>query len=158
MSTNLIFTQNNNKSFENKTIIFPLYTHILECEQQLLFETQFVVQSTETSSISFLWKQALKNLPNGLQQDFCIKLLEDVGILFYQLVRSKSKMDYTIALINYVKLRSDGPVFSSSLLSQLTSYFHTVFDTLDLQSVEDVFSTAHAYLSKFDEIKHAPIF
>lgn len=90
--------------------------------------------------------------------NWMIKLLEDVGILVHYLCKSKSFSEYSMAILLFVKLRTDGPILNSDLLSQLEEYFKRLFGEHEVQGVEECLSSARQYLNRFDEVKKSPIF
>lgn len=134
----------------------PTYTIIQECEKQLLEE--WTVQSIEEfipkKAYDFVFDQYFK-FKGG---DFCVKLLEDVCLLVAQLVNSTNKVDYTIALITFVKLRNQGSLYSGSHLGCLSDYFHKVFDSFEVQSVDSTFKSLRGYLDRYEEVRNAPVF
>lgn len=140
-----------------ENILLPTYSHVKECEAAVLNE--FVVQSITED---FALEQGLNFLrsffPSGENGAYCVKLLEDVLLLINGIVRSRSKADYTIALVTFVKLRMDGPLFCSRTLSQITEKFHSLFDNFEVQSVEETFSTMRDYLSYYERVKESPMF
>ena len=146
---------------EKKTrILLPTYSHISECEQMVKNEV-FKVQSLDDPSSWFEGLNKIKALIEHMPDaDYCIKLLEDLCLLMYSITNSKTKVDYTIALVTFIKLRCGGPLFSSSMLAKVTSYFHTLFfkDGMEVQSVESIFDDAREYLDKYTQLKELPIF
>lgn len=141
-------------------ILLPTYTHIQECEQQLLNEIQ--VQSLDFSNNLATLMSAMSELKKmvgtSIDHIYWIKLLEDVALMTHAIINSKNKADYAIALITFVKLRTDGPLFSNSNLSLLTSRFQQLFDEPEVQSFDVDFTLIRDYLDKYEDIRNAPIF
>lgn len=140
----------------------PTYTHVRDCELEVLRITadNFTVQSAETRSVEVAdIMSGIKNMfGEGGQGPFFVKLLEDVLLLLRGLTTSKTKTDYTIALVTFVKLRMDGPLFSSRTLSLLSSKFQALFEGFEVQSVEETFESLRDYLSYYEKIRDSPVF
>lgn len=141
----------------HQEILLPTYSHVAECEKQVL--ESFEVQSSEIQATIDYGLLKMRNLfPAGELSTYCAKLFEDIMLLINGIVKSKSKYDYSIALITFVKLRMDGPLFSSKVLSCLTEKFLSLFESFQVQSVEDTFSDLRDYLSYYERVKNSPVF
>jgi len=90
--------------------------------------------------------------------DYFIKLLEDIITTVYFLVKAKSKTDYGVILINFIKLRFPGPLLSSSRLTFVQQNFDKIFATELAEQTDDVFVKARNITNKFEEVRKAPIF
>jgi hypothetical protein len=118
----------------SENILLPTYSYVQECEKQVLKE--FAVQSSDVQATIDYGLLKMRSLfPAGELSTYCAKLFEDIMLLINGIVKSKSKYDYTIALITFVKLRMDGPLFSSKVLSCLTEKFLSLFESFQVQSV-----------------------
>ncbi len=147
------------------TPTFPIYTHIAECEQEVI-ETEkirrWVVQSLDATAYHF--GHAGRWLGNKLANsswdgDYINKLIEDVIFLVKMLTKSKSADDYLFALLTFCKFQTpDVKVLSSKFYERLVTFFKSLFSAFELQSVEDTFATCKDFLGKYEEIKNAPIF
>jgi hypothetical protein len=135
----------------------PLYTHVSECEKQVL-NSAIQIQSVDDYIPKMLYDGVMSKIFEASGIEFMGKLLEDVGLLTYHITQARSKADYTVALITFVKLRSDGPLFCSKTLNLLTDKFHTLFSELKVQSEDDVFSQMRGYLDAYESVREAPIF
>lgn len=144
------------KGGSKSTIQLPTYTIVSECEKQLLDEWH--VQTIDEYIPKQVYDVVLDQFFRFKGGDFCVKLLEDVCLLVAQIVNARSKVDYTIALITFVKLRNQGSLFSGSHLSKLSDYFHKVFDSFEVQSVDSTFKSLRGYLERYEEIRNAPVF
>nr|ULF99952.1 MAG: hypothetical protein 1 [Marnaviridae sp.] len=153
----------------NLNILLPTYSHVSECEHQILdVVSKFTQQSIESGSAedrqfraeSTMYGMIGSWLSNkGIDGEFVEKLIEDLHIFMKIIVGSKDATGYTIGLVSFIKFRTGKTLFSQANLDALLNYFQTLFaDDFETQSVEDVFSTARTYLDKYDELKNAPIF
>lgn len=139
-------------------VLLPTYVHVAQCEKEVLMQLQ--VQSVESgvSSITEVMAQLRQMFGTTGQGPTVIKLVEDLLILVRGLVTSKTKVDYTLALVTFVKLRMSGPLFSSKTLSLLTEKFHNVFEQFCVQSVEETFAGLRDYLSMYEKVRDSPMF
>jgi len=90
-------------------IQLPTYTIVSECEKQLLNEWD--IQTIDEYIPKQVYDVVLDQFFRFKGGDFCVKLLEDVCLLVAQIVNARTKVDYTIALITFVKLRNQGSLF-----------------------------------------------
>lgn len=89
--------------------------------------------------------------------DYFVKLLEDVLMTCHLIMTSKSKFDYTMSVVNFVKLRMNDPLISSTILKQLKSKFDEIFGSYEVQS-DDMFNDSREYIDRFKEVRRAPVF
>lgn len=144
---------------------FRLYTHVYNCEQELL---RLTVQSSETEDQSSSWnlmkKFIMQNIDSYVQKsnidvDYVVKLVEDVQIFIRMLLNSRSVDEYEIAVISFAKFRSGKAIFTLENIQKLVEYCQSLFSTdLQTQSVEELFGEARFYLDSYTELRNAPIF
>lgn len=145
------------------------YTHVGECEQQIIAENvhRFVAQSTEGSSgvrpedvlFTFGVRGLMKMYPQLFRDsDYLPKLIEDVYILIYNLGRCQSVRDAYMAVITYVKLRDPKSLMQTDVVKALMEYVTDLLSGNQAQSAEDMFSCARQYLDQYDELRKAPVF
>lgn len=107
------------------------------------------------------------NIPTKFDKN--MNLLEDIGLLFFHLLKSNSNIDRCVALINFSKLRGLKFEFVSILMDIADSLFNTPnynFDTADIMSrmdfipqvEETAFSTLRQHLNNYERIKELAIF
>lgn len=143
------------------TIQLPTYSHILECEKMVLEEVMKVQSSDDTDfnvSITDVMGGLRTMFSQSGQGPYFVKLVEDVLLLVRGLVTAKSKVDYTITLVTFVKLRMDGPLFSSRILNLLTNKLQSLFRSFEVQNVEETFASLRDYLTYYDKVKESPLF
>lgn len=140
-------------------ILLPTYSHVQMCEKQVLSEVYaFSVQSAEDEGLPQMGEFLRSCFGTSENGQYVTKLIEDVFVLVHGLVRSKTRSDYTVALITFVKLRLDGPLFSSKHLHLLTTKLHDIFDEFAVQSVEETFTSLRDYLSYYERVRDSPVF
>jgi len=98
------------------------------------------------------------------------KLLEDVLLLFENLVRAKDGGDQWRAIYTYAKLRMSGPFYCMENLEfvmskardigkDLVAMFLSLFGAeLEVQGAEEIFKGLRGGLDRYSEIRNAPIF
>jgi hypothetical protein len=89
--------------------------------------------------------------------DYTIKLIEDIGLLAYHLTQATTRKGYTLAVINFCKLRINKPIFTSKEIVDTMLYFDTLFETR-VQSAQDVFETIKGSLHKYEALKASPLY
>lgn len=144
----------------SNVVSLPTYDVISEIERQIQLEdVRLNLQSLDLGAISSIFSSIdLTQVFPGAECEFIVKLLEDIGILCYHLIRSRSKSDYIMAIANFVKLQNyDKPFFCSETLAELKEFFFTCFDTFTLQS-DDIFADMREYLDLYTKVKESPIF
>lgn len=146
-------------------ILLPTYTHIYECEQQVLsapLQLQSEVNEDTQDDISFTMKY-LKKLCEGnqfLEPEYVHKLAEDI-IFFYQMIcKAQSTEDYWQAFVTFLKFRSAKAVYTVENANKFVEYFKQLFSNSDFtaQSEASPFSPLLGLLGKFDELKKSPIY
>jgi hypothetical protein len=88
--------------------------------------------------------------------NYMVKLLEDIGLLVLTLVKSKSKSDYILALITFLKLRHNGSILMDGT-DLVLKYFDKLFCS-GVQSGEDIFKSLRNILDNFNELKNCTLF
>jgi hypothetical protein len=146
------------------------FKNLPQFQQQLIAEYgEFIGTKTYNSyidsvnaltpfNVQSLLTDYLLPLATHADVNWIIKLLEDIGILVHFLCKSSSFTEYSMAILTFAKLRSDGPLLNSELLTNLETYFKRLFGSFEVQGVEECLSGARQYLDKFDEVKRSPIF
>lgn len=126
--------------------------------RKLVLEAEFEVglpnmrmQSTDVITASAFMRAY------SAQGDFIIRVLEDLGILIYHLIHANTKIQYTIAIVNYLKHVTGKPVLGMSELANFMEYFDSLF-SIEIQSADTVFVSLRNYLDKYDEVKQSPLF
>nr|URG14944.1 MAG: RNA dependent RNA polymerase [Picornaviridae sp.] len=89
--------------------------------------------------------------------EFIAKLGEDICLLLYHLVKADSLVSYTLAIVNFVKLRYNTSICVNHVVQKLLTKFKSLFDT-SVQGAEDVFLSIRKYLNNYEELRNAPIF
>lgn len=93
------------------------------------------------------------------QRDFILKLLEDIGVMAYQLINANKKSDFLMAIVNFAKLRTDGPLLTSDAVKKLVFYFNNlIFSRVQGPNDESPFKSLRAMLNQYTELKQAPVF
>jgi hypothetical protein len=125
------------------------------------------IQSLSTSGSSFFDFMSTYALEKHiLTEQNCrwyVKLIEDLCIVVYHLTRSRNKLDITIALTNFVKLRFGESILYSSYSCRLKDYFYKVFHELqttqgmEVQGVEDFFLSARELLDNYSAVRNSPL-
>jgi len=147
----IYFTNSTLRELELETIRSVDYFNALK----VLNSQQVMRQSFDVLSRAKLLKEKFNN--NDASLAFFIKLIEDVLITSHFIMTAKSKLQYTMAVINFVKLRTPGPLISTSAATNLKKVFDEIFGKPEIQS-DDMFTTAREYLDKFKEVKNALVF
>lgn len=134
-----------------QTVCLPTYTHVAECEAQVLNE----MQMQSLPGFGFF-----KN--EDTISDYALKLVEDVSILGYQIVRAKSKVDYAVAALNYAKLRSTGPILRSDLVQDIMGCLEELFEFAmqsepEPEGLESYLQGARNLLDDYDSFKKGPL-
>ncbi len=156
-----------------QNMVFTNYL-VKQCEAELL--TSMEVQAdafrlTEEYFFHQLFK--LKQLTDSREDKglrYTVKLVEDIVILCTHLIRSEDKFDYGLAILNFVKLRTNKSFLVETLYDNLLSFFEKTFDLLDdeesesfvvqsesINKTESLFEGVRCFLDKYDEVKHSPI-
>lgn len=113
--------------------------YLRSCVKKLNFE----VQSGETLS----------------GRDWTVKLIEDITVLTLHCCRAQNMADYGIAILNFAKLRTNGPIISTSLINKLEEYARSLFKTcLHVQSFEEHVTDMRSWLQSFQDIRDSVIF
>jgi len=157
------------QSFDRDDFTTDLFNLVRESvsDSELSDRLDFISGSDEIpSGIVYHLKplyRAFKQKCKSLDQKYLVKLLEDIALFIYHFVNSKSKIDYTLAIVNFVKLRVNGPLLDSKMIFFLIEYANelfigTVTSGLNLQSVDEMFSEVRGYLDNYEEVKNAAIF
>jgi hypothetical protein len=157
--------KNSGSFIKVKPCIIHTNEYIRRCEEQLL-ATVFKYQSSDLEyQVLDEVKNRLSNLiMNGVntlyaaEKDYIIKLIEDVILMTFSLIRSKTKSDVALAITTFVKLRCDGPLISSRRITMMSNYFSTIFSGFTPQSSDGLLVKLRNILNKYDEIKHSTIF
>jgi hypothetical protein len=121
------------------------------------FYEKYEVQSLDLVKSAFSAGDFSLNLTLSENTKYIIKLLEDVGLLMIHLTKSIGKSDYVIAIINFIKLRTDGPFVCIDFKKSLIDYFFKIFGELQTQS-EDIFSGARELLDRYESVCESEIF
>lgn len=132
-------------------ICLPTYSHIRECEEQILNE----MSMQSLPGFDFFRNQETIS-------DYALKLVEDVSILGYQIVRAKSKVDYAVAALNYAKLRSTGPILRSDLVQDIMSCLEELFEFAmqsepSTENFETYLQGARSLLDDYESFKKGPL-
>lgn len=114
-------------------------------EDRLLF-----VQQTTTVSDGGVKNFLKKN-------DFWIKLLEDLFICYYQVIKSRNMTDIMVAIATYAKLRYNTAIITSGNIEKLESYARSLFLS-NTQGVDDWYVSFKDALKKYDAFKESPVF
>jgi hypothetical protein len=91
-------------------------------------------------------------------EDFVVRLVEDLIILIYSLFRSRSQWDRHIALVTFLKLRGSPADFSVAALAA-NQIFNFAFasDKLEVQS-DNFFEDARKCIDSYERVKKLAIF
>jgi hypothetical protein len=144
----------------NRSIVNTNYL-VKSCEQQVLEATkpphvgQFKVQSTASGLSAHHYDAAILQYEDKF--DYGMKLYEDIMILFFQLSRIKDLTEARVAILAFIKLRTNSPLITMRQIGVLIYYFDNLFG-MQMQSSNNPFSTLRHFVDKYDEIKHSPIF
>lgn len=88
------------------------------------------------------------------ENDYLIKLIEDIVILVRDLSKSQNKGDYALAIITFAKLRSSESL-TKMLLDKWDSILKYEFQGTDST---DMFQSLKGLLNKYDSVKKLPVF
>ena len=147
-----------------------LYTHVSECEKQIVSEDarRYMAQAVESGPagvrpedilFTFGVRGLMKMYPQLFKDsDYLPKLIEDVYILIYNLGRCQSVRDAYMAVITYVKLRDPKSLMQTDVVKALMEYVTDLLSGNQAQSAEEMFSCARRYLDQYDELRKAPVF
>jgi len=146
----------------NMIILNPLYTHIAECEKQVLVETSNKITSIHyqlqsRSALSFYINSNMNRLDPHI--DFVSTLFEDILLLVGDLIAATNISGYYRALSHFCKHRTGKGLVKYLSTSDLSNIFQELFG-FSLQSKDsdeylNYFSSLRKYLSKFEEVKES---
>lgn len=91
------------------------------------------------------------------ENDYWIKLLEDVFIFYYHTTNSRNFSDLMVATATFVKLRSNTAIISSDTIEKLEKYAKQLFQP-NTQGVEEWYTSLKYALSKYEVFKESPVF
>ena len=103
-------------------------------------------------------------------REFVDKLIEDVTMLAHHLVKANDKRDYIFAIVNFAKLRIDGPLMTEARIKSLINglegrtkmlidYLQNLFkEEFEVQGIEETLGSIKSYLNQYDAIKNSVIF
>ncbi len=137
--------------------LLPTYPIVHECELEVLSK-DFIPQGLESLPIEQVFAFLKGKFPQVLCEDYWVKLLEDVYILWQMMGKAEDLSDYYQAVVVYIKLREPVPLMKTKMVSCLCAKIVELFTGLQPQSFEFVVGEARGYLGKFEELKNAPIF
>lgn len=104
---------------------------------------------------------AVMSALRAAQNEFLIKLVEDVIFMLYWLVRARSKMDYVMAIANFVKMRHAKSLSSALKEGDLIRKFECIFEPSDdeyqVQSAEEVLASLRDMLDSYKTARSMPI-
>lgn len=142
-------------------ILLPTYSHVKECEKQIVAET-FSVQSDATPSPEDIMSAFIIKGMEGkeLDPEYVAKLMEDIVFFIKTLCRAQSLEDYWLAFATFLKFRSDKAVFTTENITAFIEYFKSLFsdDEMKAQSLPEMFGSVSGLFNQFEELKKSPIF
>jgi len=91
-------------------------------------------------------------------EDYLIKLVEDMMILIYSIIHSTGPYDRHVALITYLKLRGSPADFSVAAVAA-NAIFEFVFSSPKLsEQSDDFFSDARKFIDSYERVKKLAIY
>lgn len=147
----------------------PTYTHVLECENQLLekFQLQTATDDSDASNttskiIDYCFGKHFPDFAKNIgDQDYMNKLMEDIFYFISALFEADEYKHYQRAVISFLKFRSQKAILTMANVSLLTDFVVNLFTSdsdFETQSMESVFSMLKTGLGKFEELKKSPVY
>ncbi len=96
------------------------------------------------------------NLPNITQNEYIIKLVEDVLLLVRGLIKSRTRGDTILAVITFAKLRSDKS-FTSQLLYEWERIMGPQLQG-DESTIPETFGKLRKLMDSYESVKELPVF
>nr|QDH87658.1 MAG: RNA-dependent RNA polymerase [Picornavirales sp.] len=90
--------------------------------------------------------------------EFVVKLLEDVILLTYQLSRSRSKLDMSVAVTAFAKLRMSRSLSMTVSERLLEIKFSELFSEQEVQSADEYFMPLREMLDNYTNVRSLPVF
>lgn len=94
--------------------------------------------------------------PTGLFYDETIKLVEDCFFLIYDLYRSSGQVDYLFAITNFIKHRTNKPLFGSDNIHKLREVYEKLERIYPTQQ-NDGLKCLRDLLDKYKDIRESPL-
>jgi len=135
------------------------------------------VQGITSDFAKYASLKFLQNIPSewylnklNVDANFAIKLIEDIGILIYQLSKSQSYADICVGIATYLKLRGGRSLIFDSTLKICKFKFCEIFSLSELNAQSDdidqnsssvldkIFGVCKKALGNFQEIRNSPLF
>lgn len=147
----------------------PLYTHVAECEAQVLKET-FILQSSATDSnpreeanmtlskLIQIWLASKSINCPALDPAYIEKLFEDIAFFCQHIVKAQVFDDYYRAFITFLKFRSQKALFGSENRQKFIDYFSSLFSGVPFTPQSTPFSPLMGIMGKFEELRKSPLF
>lgn len=161
LNNNLYILKNLEKEIEDKkvTILLPTYSHVKECEDEFSSK-KLEIQSLELGSMVSVLNKIME-LKEMIGNGYFGKITEDVLIFMYHIMRARSKLDYTVAVLNFAKLRTNSDQALTSILAhKLYNKYCELFTSheLAIQGFEELLNDASHYLAEYDNLKSKPVY
>lgn len=120
---------------------------------------KLIIQSDDLTSNIFGSFARIMDLLKQTNNEFLIKLMEDLVVMIYWLVRSRTKIDYVMAITTFIKHRSGKSITLMARESELVKKFEHIFKESGsgVQSVDETLTFLRSALDRFKTVKENAI-
>lgn len=146
-STSHKITVNRQAKYDNKMLRNSLQTMTMDRALTIFDSAMSHPDDNKSSSIKFL-----------SDNEYWIKLIEDVFILFYQVCKVNSSTDMIVAIANFAKLRSGKAIFSSTNIKQLENYAKKLFVSNVQNKETNWYTSLKEGLKNYELFKNSPVY
>lgn len=144
-------------------------SHKKTMDRQANFDKKMLnrsLQAMEMERALAIFDSAMNYQENGDSQtvkflsdnEYWIKLIEDVFILFYHFCRVNSSTDMIVAIANFAKLRSGKAIFSSDNIKQLENYAKSLFVSNIQTENKNWYASLKEGLKNYEMFKNSPVY
>lgn len=114
----------------------------------------------QSDSNGYLYKlnMCISSIVSRTDSAYVIKLVEDISLLSYHLIHGNNRLDYLVAIANFIKLRSGKAIISIENYDRISDHFSALFDNEVQTSDDNLFISLRSFLDKYETVKNLPIF
>jgi len=127
---------------------FGSHTIVANLEKQLYFNKYSTTKLSLQSETIFT-----SPISMGFQNDYCLKLIEDIVILVHNLSKAANRTDFIVAVVTFAKLRHNGS-FTQLLLNQWNTVMKSFLQSEDVSPFKDL----RRIVDNYQVVKKLPVF
>lgn len=89
--------------------------------------------------------------------NYAVKLVEDIILFISLMVQAKTRTQYSLAIVTFIKARTDGPLVTAQDYARIMMYLEQLFGKEHIQGPSSPFQPLRDILRSYETVRNLPI-